>query len=115
LFPHLDPAWIALIGTIIATVGVKLLEKWLGKRDKQVDDATQIRSELREQVTSLKTDIKELEDEVEEWRSKYYDTREELAMKRLELQQALEQITRLTEELKSRADKAQQIIKDVQP
>lgn len=106
----LDPAVIALIGTVIGTVGVKVAEKWLGKRDRKVDDATQIRSELREQVTSLKEEILRLEDDVEEWRSKYYDTREELALKRLDLQNALEQIKRLQEQAYLGVEKARKIV-----
>lgn len=108
----LDPAWIALIGTIIATVGVKILERWLGKKDRNSTDAAQIRSELREQITTAKEEIRRLEDELDEWRAKYYEAIEELVAKRIELQNALDTIRRLTAQAQIETENAQKIIND---
>lgn len=108
----LDPAWIALIGTIIATVGVKILERWLGKKDRNSTDAAQIRSELREQITTAKEEIRRLEDELDEWRAKYYAAIEELVAKRIELQNALDTIRRLTAQAQIETENAQKIISD---
>lgn len=115
MFAGIDPAWIALIGTIIATVGVKLIERWLGRKDRSTSDAAQIRSELKEQVASYKEEIRRLEDEVDEWRAKYYATMEELVAKRIELQNTLDQVKRLTEEAQKQAQAAQDLIKDSPP
>lgn len=111
----LNPAVLALIGTIIATVGVKILERWLGKADRSTTDAAQIRLELKEQVASYKEEIRRLEDEVDEWRGKYYAVMEELVAKRIELQNALDQIKKLSEDAAARAAEAQTMIKNGPP
>lgn len=72
----LDPAWIALIGTLCGGIGLKVLEHWLGRNKFKTDEATRIREELRTDMTALRTENKELERQVDEWRLKYYDLRE---------------------------------------
>ena len=94
----LDAAWIALIGTLFGGVVLKVTEHWLGKTKTAADDAKAIREELRSQITSQKAEIKELEDEVNEWRSKYYDLRDSYIKVQTELQIALEKIKREAEE-----------------
>lgn len=88
----LDPAWIALIGTIVATVGLKFTEHWLNRSKSTVDDAKQIREELRTQVVSQKEEIERLEADVELWRTKYYDLRDQFMKQNTELVLALERI-----------------------
>lgn len=94
----MDPAWIALIGTLFGGVVLKVTEHWLGRNRTSSDDAKQIREELRSQITSQKEEINELEDEVNEWRSKYYDLRDAYIKVQTELQIALEKIKREAEE-----------------
>jgi len=115
MFGGLSPAWLALIGTIIATVGVKVLERWLGKADRSTTDAAQIRLELKDQVQSYKEEIRRLEDEVDEWRGKYYAVMEELVAKRIELQNALDQIKKLSEDAAHKAVEVQNLIKNTPP
>lgn len=113
---ELGPGFLALIGTIIATIGVEIIKRWLTSKDRSVSDAAGIRSELREQVNSYKEEIRRLEDEVDEWRGKYYITTEELVAKRLELINALDQIKHLTDEVQKRAADAAKIVnKNVPP
>lgn len=88
----MDPAWIALIGTLFGGVVLKVTEHWLGRTKSTSDDAKQIREELRSQITSQKDEIKQLEDEVNEWRSKYYDLRDEYMKVQTELTLALQRI-----------------------
>ena len=90
--PAIDPAWIALIGTLMGGVGLKVTEHWLGKAKSSSDDAKQIREELRTQITSQKQEIQTLEDEVNEWRAKYYDLRDSYMKIQTELTIALEKI-----------------------
>lgn len=94
----LDPAWIALIGTLFGGVALKVTDHWLSKAKNSSDDAKQIREELRSQITSQKEEINTLEDEVNEWRSKYYDLRDSYIKVQTELQIALEKIKREAEE-----------------
>jgi septal ring factor EnvC (AmiA/AmiB activator) len=88
----LDPAWIALIGTVIATVGLKVTEHWLNRNKSSNDDAKQIRDELRTQVVTQKEEIERLEAEVEAWRTKYYDLRDQFMKQNTELTLALDRL-----------------------
>lgn len=89
---NVDPAWIALFGTLFGGVALKISERLLsGSRDKNTD-AQEIRAELRTSVSEQRTEIKDLEDEVNEWRSKYYDLRDSYAAVQVDLQIALTSI-----------------------
>lgn len=72
----LDPAVIALIGTLCGGVGLKLLEHWLSRSKIKIDEAGKIRDELRVEVNALRQENKTLEAEVDKWRLAYYDLRE---------------------------------------
>ena len=78
MFP-LDPAWIALIGTLCGGLGLKLLEHWLGKSKIRIDEATKLRDELRIEINAQREEIKALEEQVDKWRKDYYDLRDEFA------------------------------------
>jgi archaellum component FlaC len=75
---HLDPAWIALIGTLCGGIGLKVLEHWLGRSKVKFDESTRLREELRLELNGLREEIKSLEVEVEKWRRDYYDLRDKL-------------------------------------
>lgn len=68
----LDPTVVALIGTIMGGVGLKIAEYFLGKGRVKVDDASRIRDELRLEITALRTENHQLETERDKWRSDYY-------------------------------------------
>lgn len=74
----MDPTVIALIGTVMGGVGLKVAESWLGRNKVRVDDAARMRDELRLQVTALREENKALEAQVDEWRAKYYEVYEKL-------------------------------------
>lgn len=76
---HLDPAWIALIGTLCGGIGLKVLEHWLGRSKVKFDESTKLREELRTEVNGLRDEIKSLEAEVDKWRKDYYDLRDKFA------------------------------------
>ena len=72
----LDPAWIALIATVCGGVGLKVVEHWLGRNKVKVDDAAQIRDELRLEIASLREEQRMLEAEAVKWREEYFTLRE---------------------------------------
>ncbi len=88
----LDPAWIALIGTLCGGVGLKLLEHWLGKSKVKIDEATKLRDELRTEMVNLREEIKVLEAEVNTWRKDYYDLRDKYSTLNTEYLIAVERI-----------------------
>lgn len=101
--PTLDPAWIALIGTLCGGLGLKLLEHWLGKSKVKVDEATKMREELRIDITKRDDEIKLLETEVDNWRRDYYDLRDKYSTLNTEYLIALEKIKTEAEEAVKRA------------
>ena len=88
----LDPAWIALIGTIFGGVGLKAAEHWLGRSKVKVDDAAKIRDELRLEITAQREEIKQLESDVQKWRDEYYNLRDKYVALQTELTLALQKI-----------------------
>jgi F0F1-type ATP synthase membrane subunit b/b' len=71
--PTTTTIFLALFSTVFAGVFLKIIEKVLNKKKEEVDEAVQIRKELREQVSNLKNEIDSLRKEVIEWREKYWE------------------------------------------
>jgi peptidoglycan hydrolase CwlO-like protein len=71
---------LALLSAILTTIGVKALDKWLPSTDKKLDDAVQIRQELRKEVQELKSQVEKVETREDELRSKLHAA-EEVAAK----------------------------------
>ncbi len=67
-----DGSVIALIATIFGGAGLKFIESLLNKRKVTVDDATQLRRELNEQVQQLRIELKAVEEDLDKWKDKYY-------------------------------------------
>ncbi len=79
-----NPGFIALMGTLFGGAGLKLVEQYLGKAKQKQDAGAAIRAELRIEIDSLRKQLVEasaeeqrLEAQIEEWRSKYYDLRDD--------------------------------------
>lgn len=75
----MSEAYIALIGTMFGGAGFKVIEFILGRKSRKEDFATNIRSELRDEVAELRKEADklhkeaaELRAEIDKWRSKYY-------------------------------------------
>lgn len=89
----IEPAWIAFGGTVFGGVGLKVVEHWLVGRNKiKIDDAQQIRNELRLEITSQREEIRELETEVKHWRDQYYEVLQKYMIQATELTLALHKI-----------------------
>lgn len=94
----LDPTIIALIGTLMGGVGLKLAEHWLGRNRVKIDDATQLRDELRLELTALREENRQLEATVDKWRQEYYEL--------------LEKFIGIETELKIMKNEMEKILKD---
>jgi predicted nucleic acid-binding Zn-ribbon protein len=88
----MDPAVIAVIGTVAGGVALKIIEHWLGRSKVKVDDAARLRDELRLEIAAQREEIKQLETEITKWRNDYYDLRDKYMNLNIELQTALQQI-----------------------
>lgn len=69
---EINEAYLTLAGTLFGGIGLKLSEKWLGRSKAREDLATNLRTELRSDNTVLRAAVDRLEEEVDEWRGKYY-------------------------------------------
>lgn len=98
---HVDPAWIALIGTLCGGVGLKVTEHWLGRSKVKIDDASKIRDELRLEIASQRDEIKALEEDAAKWREEYYDLRDKYVEVQTQLTIALQKIKDAAEEAAS--------------
>lgn len=81
---ELNSAIIALIGTIFGGAGLKAIEAFLNRSKNQIekekaeaDMAKSMREELRTEINTLKSELRTVEKELDEWRQKYYDLLDE--------------------------------------
>jgi hypothetical protein len=74
----LDPGWIALAASVMGGVGLKVAEHWLGRNKVRIDDATQIRDELRKEIAALREENRLQEIDLIKWREEYFALRERL-------------------------------------
>lgn len=88
----LDPGWIALIGTVGGGVGLKFAEHFLNKGRERIDEASRIRVELRDQIDDQRKEIDKLSVEVDSWREKYYDLRDQHVKLQTEMMLTLQQL-----------------------
>ena len=83
---------IALIGTLFGGAGLEFIKRWLAKAKEKDTTATDLRNELRGDLTELKKELEAVEKEVTEWKNRYYDVMEKKMMTEHQLfmaQQAL--------------------------
>lgn len=88
----IDPAWIALIGTLCGGLGLKVLEHWLGKSKVKIDEATKLRDELRIEINAQRDEIKDLEQRLQAALRDYYDLRDKYAEINAKYVSALERL-----------------------
>lgn len=72
-------AWLALIGAIVGGSGLKVIEHWLNKSKVKDDSAASFRKELRDEVTSLREELRKAEAGLDSWRDKYYALMDEFS------------------------------------
>lgn len=101
-----DPAYIALIGTLCGGIGLKVAEHYLGRNNRRDDDASRIRDELRIEITNLREDRRELETRLEELQAKYLGLYEKHVAQTTDLTLALQKIA---DNVKEATIKAEQI------
>jgi DNA polymerase III delta prime subunit len=72
-FPDIDNNVLAASAAAGGAVFVKIVEKWASKRNDSFSEGERIRSELREEIEILKTEVAFLKKEANEWRTKYWE------------------------------------------
>lgn len=79
---------LTFLGTVFAGAGLKWIEGWLKKAKDKDDTATNLRNELRGELTSLKAEMQAVEKELDEWKGKYYLLIEQYLAVRSQLENA---------------------------
>lgn len=102
--PTIDPAWIALIGTLCGGLGLKIVEHWLGRNKTKTDEASKLRDELRVQIDDLKEEIKGLEAERDKYRNDWLDLRDKYVAQTTQLTLALRDIEHKSQDAAKLAD-----------
>lgn len=69
-----DPAVLALIGTLFAGAGLKFVERWLARPNIRMTE----NEFYRNQINELRERLDKVEAEVDDWRERYYRTKEEV-------------------------------------
>lgn len=80
---------IALLGTLFGGAGLEFIKRWLGKAKEKDDTATDLRNELRGELTSIKTELANVERELDEWKAKYYEVVEKYLTVKIQYENAL--------------------------
>src|SRR6476646_912974 len=84
----------SLAGTVFGGAGLEITKRWLGRSKDKEDSATQFRKELREDLTSIKSELDAVEKELDTWKEKYYALYEKYLTVKGQLEEALRQIQR---------------------
>jgi len=70
--PSVDPNVTTAVAAAGGAILIKIVERWLNRRNDNSAEAERIRKELREEVNRLRADNIRLERDADEWRAKYW-------------------------------------------
>lgn len=68
----MNEALVALMAAVFGGAGLKVIEHVLSRTKDKVDFAAQLRDELRTEVTSLRTELKGVDDSLDVWKQRYF-------------------------------------------
>ena len=85
-------AVVGLAAAVIGTIGGKFFDNYMQKRKMGQDLASQIRSEQRAEVLTLRSDLDDTEEKLDEWKEKYFELKEENARQQIILEDLQMQI-----------------------
>lgn len=80
--------FLTFLGTVFAGAGLKWIEGFLRKAKDKDDTATNLRNELRGELTALKAEIQATERELDQWRERAYKMQEQLMYIKIQLESA---------------------------
>jgi len=94
LLPEINQAWLALFAALLGGSGLKVIEYWLNKTKTREDTALAMRAELREEVRGLRDELRQVEEQLDLWRGKYYELMDEFMKAKGDLAEALRNANR---------------------
>ena len=81
----MNESLIALFAATFGGAGLKFIEYLLSRGKAKQDLAQSIREELRSEVQSLRDELRQVQEEVDAWRQKYYDLLDRFYIERKEV------------------------------
>jgi predicted nuclease with TOPRIM domain len=72
ILSELPPTLYAIVAGLIIGTLVKVINKGLDRSKNKLDEHLSLRKELREELDAVKKELYALQDEVDEWKQKYY-------------------------------------------
>jgi predicted nuclease with TOPRIM domain len=96
---EINSAYLALAGAVFGGAGLEVIRKWLSRSKEKDDSATQFRTELREEVKNLRAELRQVEDDLEKWRDKYYELMDQFIKVKGELDASLRAINEDTQNI----------------
>lgn len=100
----MDPLLIGLIGTVCGGAGLKVVEGLFNRASRKDDTAIQMRKELREDIASLKKELKEESQESEEWKAKYYEAKYSAVIANHKVDKVIDVVDEIHEEANLKED-----------
>ena len=94
MLPEINQAWLALFAALLGGSGLKVIEYWLNKTKTREDTALAMRAELREEVRGLRDELRQVEEQLDLWRGKYYELMDEFMKAKGDLAEALRNANR---------------------
>ena len=73
VLPTVDPNVTAAVAAAGGAILIKIVERWLSRRNDHSAEAERLRRELREEVIRLRADNIQLKKEADEWRTRYWN------------------------------------------
>jgi len=94
MLPDINQAWLAMFAALLGGSGLKIIEYWLNRSKSRDDSALAMRTELREEVRSLREELRHVEEQLDLWRGKYYELMDEFMKAKGDLAEALRNANR---------------------
>ena len=88
-----------ILGAVLSGTGARIVDLKIQKKKEKRLDKLEKNSEFRSELQDLRSDLVRVENELDIWKEKYYETREKFLLLKNELDQAMYVIKRLEAQL----------------
>ena len=83
---EIGQVWIILASAAFGGAGTKIVDSLVKRYKRKIDSTAQLRQELRDEAEGLRLENHLLIEELDEWKSRYFDLLQEFNNQRLEMQ-----------------------------
>ena len=85
-------AIVGVVGAIVGTLGTKIVDIFITKKTRTQDLASQIRSEQRAEILTLRSELDSTEEDLDDWKTKYIELKEENARQQIMIDNLQDQV-----------------------